>query len=260
MKTTLNGLRILNTRPVTAGLILHEAIQALGGVSIIFPALAIEPTPCDWIRQLPDLEHIQQMIFISTNAVNYFFKHLKKHHLLAIFKTKNIQITTIGRSTALALLEWGLKAHHYPSIADSEHLLKLDNFQRIQHQNILLIKGEQGRETITNTLRRRGANLLIFDVYRRVLPQINREYIDSLWQDDTVDIILLTSEQTLHNLFDLFGQSALPWLCSKPWLVISQRLADIALSFGINTIIISPYDDLMNTLKGLANDNSCRKT
>jgi len=242
---TLHGLRVLNTRPLEQGLTLSLAIETAGGVSIVLPALAIEPTTDNWFKNLPDLNHIHQIIFISTNAVNYFYSSLA---LKKINWPTSIQTMAIGRACANTLIKWNIRIDGVPSIADSEHLLNLDLLQDINNKTIVLVKGEGGRENIADTLLERGAHLIPLVVYRRTLPQSGRQKAFELWQDDAVDIILFTSQQAMQNIFTLFGKDARLWLCNKPCLVISERLAYAASMLGMQTIIVSQHDAILSRL------------
>ena len=250
----LQRLRIVNTRPLEQGQILSKAITEAGGISIDFPVLAIEPTGDDWLTELPNLNTVLHAIFISANAVEFFYTKLKQHGLRW---PTTIQTTAIGKASAAALAKWGISVDHVPSSADSEHLLQLDALQAVEGQSILLIKGEGGRPEIINTLLVRGATLVSLDVYRRVLPSTPQK-THSLWHDNAVDIILFTSQQAIHNLFVLLGKDAHPWICQTPCLVISERLAKEASRMGMQTIIISQYDTIVSTLEhynqGLVHD------
>lgn len=242
----LRGLRILNTRPLERGQALHQAICDVGGVSIDLPALAIEPTANNWLKNLPNLENINQAIFISTNAVTHFYSTIEQQRLAW---PTTIKTTAIGSTTAATLAKWQIPVDHVPSIADSEHLLQLNPLQQVKNQTILLVKGEGGRMDITKTLLARGANLISVSVYRSTLPNTEQKFIHSLWHDDQVDIILFTSQQAMQNIFTLFGEAAHAWLCNKPCLVISERLAKAAFILGMQTIIVSRYDTILNTLE-----------
>ena len=251
----LAGLRILNTRPLEQSLLLSQAICDAGGRSIDLPTLAIEPTANDWFNSLPNLASIKHSIFISTNAVNFFFKPLEQRNVAWPI---SIQNTVVGKATAATLAKWKVRIDNIPTIGDSEHLLQLDALQKVKNQTILLVKGEGGRMDITDTLLSRGANLSSLTVYRRVLPNISPQLPQSLWHDDAVDIILFTSQQAIHNIFTMFGKDAHSWICNKPCLVISERLKETAYQFGIRTIIVSSYDTILNTLEhynqGLTDD------
>lgn len=251
---SLNGLRILNTRPAhQAKKLTHEIIE-VGGLVVECPTIEIQDNTL-WLNSLPDLHTVDQAIFISPNAVHYFFKQLLTHH---IHWPSSINIIAIGESTANALNEYQLLCNDIPDVPNSEHLLKLKSLRHVENQKILLIKGKGGRLLIEETLAQREAVVLPLMVYQRELPTIAAEFIESIWQNNQVDIILLTSEQSIQNLFLLFGQDAIPWLQSKPYLVISDRLAQSASLLGIQKIVKSHPQRMINTLldysQGLTHD------
>lgn len=242
----MNGLRILNTRPLEQGLALHQSILDAGGISIQCPTLAIEPTPQEWLNALVPLSQVQYAIFISANAVLYFYTVLEQQQILW---PSTIQTLAIGNATAEALKKWRIRVDYQPLEANSEHFLKLKVLQKIKNQTLLLVKGEGGRVSIQNTLMEREANLISLNVYRRVLPYPPPTIVHSLWQERLVDIILFTSEQSIKNLFILFGEDAHAWLCNIPCVVISERLAKAAYQMGMQTVIVSRYDMVLNTLE-----------
>ncbi|MDI1352727.1 MAG: uroporphyrinogen-III synthase, partial [bacterium] len=160
----------------------------------------------------------------------------------------------VGQGTATTLGDYSINLITMPTFPDSEHVLTLDALQSIKNQTILLFKGEGGRTLIENTLKTRGAKVIILPVYKRIMSDVPEQIINSLWREDAVDIILLTSEQSMHHLFQMIGADAHNWLREKPCLVISERLALIASLLGMKKIITSHPDKMMSTLfdyKGL---------
>ncbi len=241
----IKGLHVLNTRPLAQAKALSQAIEAAGGVSLECPALAIEPKEKGWLDALPNLDSVATAIFISTNAVNFCFQALKQAQKIW---PSTIQNLAIGEATADALKSFGIKTDLIPAKADSENLLKLRVLQDVNKKTILLFKGEEGRPLIAETLNARGANLQCFEVYSRLLPPIEPQRLYSLWHNESVDIILFTSQQAMRNLFILFGEEAHDWLCRTPCLVISERLAKEALILGIQTVIVSHPKAILTTL------------
>lgn len=239
----LKGLRVLNTRPAgQAANALTKAVKLAGGIAIEFPALVIESSNLNWLNTLPDLATATKAIFTSTNAVDYCFASLIAANKLW---PPTIEVIAIGKATAEALKKQGIQVSLIPEQADSEHLLTLLAGQVLREKTILLFKGEGGRTLIAETLLEHGAKLLSFEVYRRVMPQVNQQVLQRLWQNTEVDIILLTSVDVMNNLFSLFGPEAHDWLCNKPCLVISERLAKEAALLGIKTIIVSSPNQLL---------------
>lgn len=245
MNRQLNGLRILNTRPIDQAHTLSEAIRAAQGVVIECPTLQIESTGEQWLGALPDLDSVQFAVFISPNSVHFSFKILQQKNITL---PESISIIAIGQASANALTHLGITVSTIPEHPDSEHVLAIPSLQRLSKQTVLLFKGEEGRTLIEQGLKQRGAEVINLCVYKRILPKVPKQLLESIWQNNLVDIILITSEQSLHNLFALFGEGARSWLQSKVCLVLSERLAKAAQSLGIKKIIISRPEKIMNSL------------
>lgn len=191
---------------------------------------------------------IDQIIFVSKNAVRYFFTELKNSKLDF---PDNILITCIGPGTANSLKQYNINPDFIPEINNSENLLELQNFKNVVKSKILLIKGEGGRTTIAQELIKRGANLTILDVYKRQLPNIDLDVINNIWQNNLIDIIIYTSKQAMINILELFPPPAKDWLLAKPCIVISQRLANHATNLGFKNVKHASYANILEAIKGL---------
>lgn len=245
MIQSLHGLRVLNTRPQEQAQKLSQSIIAAGGISIECPALDIKPTSNNWIKSLPDLKHVNHAIFVSRNAVHYCFTRLNQCN---INWSPSINVIAIGQGTAKALAAFKIQVNELPALPDSEHLLTLKTLQHLKNQIVLLFKGEGGRALIEEHLVKHQAKVFSIPVYKRGVPQVNEEFVRSIWHNDLVDIILFTSEQSIYNMFKMFGNEARNWLQDKPCLVLSERLAKTAALQGINKIIVSHPDRMIDTL------------
>lgn len=242
-KGQLWGLRLLNTRPLGQGDILCQQINQAGGTVIHCPTLEILPTNNGWVEKLPLLKTINIAIFISVNAVNHAFSQLIEHH---IKWPDTIHVIAIGKTTANALQQHGIEVHDIPAIPNSEHLLKLAYLKKQKH-SMLLFKGIGGLALIEQTLSKEHT-LHILEVYQRNIPQINQQFTEELWRENAVDIILITSEQSLNNLFALFHSNTHRWLKSKTFVVLSERLANAASELGIKKIRVSHPEYLFQNL------------
>lgn len=251
----LEGLTILNTRPVEQSRTLSDDIIRAGGEVVSCPALKILATASDWLKTLPELHTVKHAIFSSPNAVHFGLKALEHH---AVTWPRSIRITAIGHGTARALRLHRITVHNIPMTADSEGLLASDILQEVSGDIILLFKGETGRTLIAETLHQRGAHLIELCVYRTERPDLNAEQFNQLWQNNPVDIILFTSQQSLNNLFTLADQQTVVWLKRTPCLVISRRLADAAALMGIQKIVTADPETIIPALsqfkKGLSDD------
>lgn len=228
------GLHILNTRPLGQNAALNQVIRDAGGIPVECPALAIEPIDDEWWTSLGNLSSIDWAIFISSNAVQCCFDRLKRW-------PESIKIAAVGQATANALRQRGVRVDEVPLQESSEGLLALDALRHVHNKIILLVKGENGRTLLADMLIQRGAVVRPLEVYRRVLPVIDQNYIESLWCEDKIDAIVFTSEESMHHLFQLFSEKAYDWLRSKPCYVSSERLAKAAANLGIITVVVDNH-------------------
>ncbi len=164
-----------------------------------FPTLNI--VGCDNSGQiksaLANLEKYHWVIFISANAVNFALKANSGK----IARTKSPDpllhsggFAAVGQSTATAMKMADLPVDLVPEQnCNSEALLEMPELQQVQGQNILIVRGEGGREQLATTLRDRGAEVNYLEVYKRTVPQINSSSIVNLLAQKKIDVITVTS-------------------------------------------------------------------
>lgn len=247
----LTGCRILNTRPKGQAASLTAALETQNATVIELPLLEITPTS-RWRTRLPDLTQFKYAIFTSPNAVTYFFEHMPPHTC-----PSTLSLLTIGQGTAHALSKYGLTSKLSPEEANSESMLNLPALHHIEHTKILLIKGVGGRQLLEKTLRARGAELEVCAVYRRRCPATTSQTLQNLWQMDAIDMIIITSATMLRYLFQCAEEETIRnWLRNKPFFVISERIARAFKHEKIKTMIVTSYDNLLNTLKDFSHEQS----
>lgn len=167
----LTGLAVAVTRPLRQNDALVKQLQASGADVTAIPLLAIEPladtaqrqTIDQQLRELPDC---QFSIFISQNAAEQALQALAERQL---DWPTHIRAYAIGSATTAFLAAHGIPATS-PSQMNSEGLLALPTLQDTRGQRCLIFRGLGGRETLADTLRRRGATVDYCELYRRTLP------------------------------------------------------------------------------------------
>jgi len=115
----------------------------------------------------------------------------------------------------------------------SEQLLSLAELNHVKQQRWLIIRGVGGRELIASTLRARGADVIQWDVYKRLgRPQLDASTLH-LWQQQ-IGVIVATSAEQLSNFLAALRQLTMAnvgqdqvqqWLSGCKWVVSSTRLA-----------------------------------
>ena len=222
---------MLVTRPTHQANALCEAIENLGGSAIRFPVLQIDDVDDTSLlnQQIDSLDSYDIAIFISPNAVK------KAVNLIQARKKwpNNVKIAAVGKTSAKALDSLGLIADIFPSRRfNSEALLSLEEMQDVSGKNIIIFRGEGGRELLAETLKSRGARVEYAECYKRSKPKADVSALLKHWARGEINIIITTSNEGLHNLYDMVGQLGRQWLIKTPMIVISGRGADLALQLG----------------------------
>lgn len=243
--SSLVGLNVLVTRPTHQAEFFCHSIEQLGGIAIHFPTIAIfpkeNPSPPNPLNSLNSFDYA---IFISANAVEQTFKRLDKNE----FPT-SLQCVAVGKKTAQAL------NHHELSIAitpktnyTSEALLAHPRMHSMQNKNVLIVRGEGGRELLAETLRKRGAIVKYAEVYRRCLPEYTDDQIRVLMKDNTISVITITSAESLNNLITLFARIDRNYLRDIPLILGGNRILEAAHQLGFKQALVvanNPSDNAM---------------
>lgn len=240
----LAGVGVLVTRPAHQAEALCRLIEAAGGRPIQFPALEIldvdDTGPL--LALIDRLDAFDIAIFISPNAVNKALNLIRGRRPLP----PTLRLAAVGKGSAKALTANGLKPDIYPaSRFDSEALLELPAMQDVSGKKIAIFRGDGGRELIAETLRNRGAEVEYAECYRRAAPKGDIGSLLKRWARGEVNIVTVTSTETLRNLFDMVGQLGRQWLQKAPVVVVSVRAAELARELGckVEPIVASQASD-----------------
>ena len=228
----LHGYTVVVTRPEHQAGNLSRLIEAAGGQVILFPVLAIA-APQDPQAVLAVLQRLAQFdlaVFISPNAVDYGLRYAAQVGGLP----SQLQIAAVGAGTARALKAAG----HPPTLVpehdfNSEALLALDALQQAAGKKVVIFRGEGGREHLADTLRSRGAQVEYVQVYRREKPPVDRAVLLDAWARNGINAIVVTSNESLQNLFDLVGSEGLAYLRDTQLVVVSERAGELAHRLGV---------------------------
>ncbi|OBS09587.1 uroporphyrinogen-III synthase [Acidihalobacter prosperus] len=227
----LSHLGVVITRPAHQAETLCARIEDAGGRAIRFPVLEILD-PIDrapLIRQIDQLETFDLAIFISPNAV---------HKVMNLVKARrswpaNVRIAAIGAKSARALEQSGLTVDIRPGRRfDSEALLEAPELQDMAGRRVIIFRGDGGREMLGDTLRARGAEVVYANAYRREKPSGDNGALLYHWSRGEVGVVMVTSAEGLHNLFDMVGKLGQMWLRKTPLILGSARLAETARELG----------------------------
>jgi uroporphyrinogen-III synthase len=224
-------LRVLVTRPAGQAAGLCRLAEAAGYEAVQLAAIEIrEPVDLEALQALAGKLHTYDLaVFISVNAVTHGLDYL----LTRRDWPTHVKIATVGASSAAALREYGLAPDLVPVHRfNSEALLALDELQDMHGKRVVILRGNGGREHLHDILRARGAAVEYVEVYRRACPEIDPQLMRALLQPGALDVVTVTSNETLQNLFTMAGEAGQPLLRALPLVVASERQAVLAQELG----------------------------
>lgn len=218
------------TRPARQAAHLCELISAAGGIPITLPVLAVED-PEDLVPALAIVQRLREFdiaVFVSANAVTKGLALVHHHGGLPA----RLQLAAVGQRTAEALLgQCGRIDIQAPPPYNSEALLSMAELHAVADKRIVIFRGVGGRELLAETLRQRGAHVDYAEVYRRVRPDVRLAAV--LPPPANIDLIIITSQDGLHNLVEMAEKDQRrEWLLNTQLVAISPRVAQLADELG----------------------------
>lgn len=251
MSTRLSGLGIVVTRPRRAAEPLAARLAAEGARTWIFPALEIEDVAPDPALEalLRDIGRFDLAVFVSANAVE---KGIPAVRRVAEWPA-NLRVAAVGEATAEALRNSGMARVISPSQRhDSEALLAMPQLQAVKGQNIIVFRGEGGREKLREGLEERGASVVYAQCYRRVRPKTDPAPLLSALARGEVHAVSALSGETLGNFVAMIGAGSAQ-LANAVLVVPHEAVASHPDARRFARVLVAPpaADGLIDTLAQL---------
>lgn len=248
----LDGLGVVVTRPRPAADALAAALAEEGARTFVFPSLAIEPAPLSQrsAEALARLPECTLAIFISANAVE---------HGLAVARRagpwpERARVAAVGEATAAALRNSGFDAVISPrERQDSGALLALPELRVVKGENVIVFRGEGGRESLREGLESRGAHVAYVECYRRARPDADPAPLLDAWRRGDVHAVNALSAETLENFVAMLGEEGEGLIEDCTLVVPHPAIASHpdARRFASVLVAAPGTDGLMNALASL---------
>lgn len=203
----LDGLGVVVTRPLSAGQALAARLAREGATAWLYPALAIEDIEpgVELSGVLASLARFDVAIFVSANAVH---KGLAAARRFGSWP-RGLAVAAVGEATAQALRNSGIEGVISPADRhDSDALLALGQLRDVRGRNIIVFRGEGGRERLKEVLEGRGARVTYAECYRRVRPDVDPSPVVAALARGEVHAVSALSGETLENFVAMIGDEA----------------------------------------------------
>ena len=220
---------VVLTRPQADSERLSQTLQSEGLQTRVMPIMTIEAIP-DAERALsPSLSDDAVCIFVSANAVRFGLPQL----IPDLARCPDLTVIAVGNKTRDTLVAEGIQAQ-VPSRADSEGLLAMPALSAPDARDVVIVKGEGGRELLASELIRRGARVTEWVCYRRCWPDVD---VSELAKVGDGLIFQASSGEALLRLAALVAGEGRVDLFQSSIIVPSDRVARLAIDMGWEQVI-----------------------
>ncbi len=230
---------VLVTRPEGRGETLSRCLREAGCTVLEQPLINIQPLPLskpEDRQRVQDLDLYQHLIFVSLNAVDCGMAWIEQYwpQLPA-----GLNWYAVGQSSAARLSDYGLRVRQPEQRMDSEGLLALPQFQQVNGERVLIVRGAGGRPLMGETLVERGARVDYLECYERACPDLAAGDLAARMDVAAVDSILLGSGEALDNLVRLLSMDERNNVMDMLLVLPSERVAQRARSLGFRHLQVA---------------------
>lgn len=186
----LFGRTVVVTRAESQAPALTRLLEADGARVLESPAIRIEPLPLGktgrtFLRRLHDYDGV---LFTSVNSVRIFLDHRGQAPW-----PRRTAVYAIGLKTARALVDAGLPVHGVAREFVSESLR--ETLGEVLGKRYLLPRAEAGRDLLPDSLKKSGARVDVWPLYRTRPERLSAEMREAL-RAGAVDCVTFTSSST----------------------------------------------------------------
>lgn len=235
-------MRVIVTRPAAQGRAFVQRLQALGVDAVGLPLIGIEP-PSDpgAVRQAwTTLDERALVMFVSANAVERFFAAQPA----GVHWPAAVRAGATGPGTTAALHAAGVPAAAIDAPAvppfETEALWQQLRLRDWAGRQVLVVRGEQGRDWLAAQMRAAGATVRFVAAYARRLPQLDaagRALLAQVCAESRGCAWLFSSAEAAVNLGVL--APAADWSAATA-LATHPRIAAAAHRLGFGRVLDAP--------------------
>ena len=242
---------LLVTRPCEQAQGILSACKNSAGANIkSFPLLEILPKKCSAcdLSYVENLDQYYAVIFVSGNAVRMGLQLMDERWPQW---PQGVHYFCMGQQSQTAAQLFGLETHIPRDGFDSEAVLRMhllsekslsgkclseDEPATVGDKKILIVRGQQGRTLLGDTLQARGAQVHYLQCYERAAPHYSKKEIDEALGNKNIAAIQVNSAEVLHALCGIEKQAGLN-IKQITILAISDRVANLAKAAGFTQVV-----------------------
>ncbi len=166
-RSPLAGQTVLITRAAHQSSAFAQKISERGATAVFQPAIEIVG-PEDWTMAdslIKNLSEYARLVFVSTNAVTFFFDRVIHLGQMEALKAVAPEIVAIGAGTEAAIESYGLTVSRVPENSNSQSLAKL-LIENPVPSNTAIFRADRGSDVLSDRLAQEGIDFEELVIYR----------------------------------------------------------------------------------------------
>ncbi len=240
----LSGFSVLVTRPAESSKNLVRLIRAEGGIALEFPVIKIDLLTGKPALQaaVSDLGGVDLAVFVSIHAVRAFAAQLARDSLAV---PPDLKIAAIGPATAAELASHGYRVDYVPkSKSNSESLMETLVQKDYRGQNVVIFRGQSGREFLSDYLRSVDVMVAEVESYRRTTNPEPVGPVLEQWLPRPRRLLSFTSVDIMRRFVDKTPTKLRRRVYQSDLAVLSERIAESCRDSGFSgTIRVADSSD-----------------
>jgi len=242
--------RVVITRPLAQAAPLAQRVTALGRETVLFPLLEIHPLPdtTPLRAALDDVHNYALAAFVSPNAIDATFA------LLTAWP-REVPLAIMGEGSRAALARHGVTPDNATIFSprdtgrtDSQTLLAALDLPALRGKQVLILRGETGRELLADALRAAGVGVTQVAAYRRCAPVLDpARRVELAALLDHADDWIVTSSEALQVLMQMTaevgGAAGVAKMQQQRLIVPHVRIQETAAALGFARVTLTASGD-----------------
>ena len=239
----LAGKTVVLTRTRAQSQEMAALLDEEGAQVLVWPCVAIEPPEsfAALDEAARDLARFEWIVFSSANGVEGFLARLAASgkDLRALGKSR---IAAVGPTTAKALAQARLVADAVPEEFNAEALAALFDPRGVAGRRILVVRAQEGRETLPEELRRMGAEVTLAPAYRTVRPDVDVGPWRACLGEGQVSAIAFASPSAVRHFASFFAPGEAARLLSRVCIAAIGKVTARAAVEALSRVDLTPED------------------
>lgn len=193
---TLSGRRVVITRARDQAGTFREMLEDRGAVVLELPLIGIQLLYCP----TPDPDDVSLLVFTSANGPRAFAASLSTGQRFPLEFWQRVPVAVIGPGTGRAAMEQGFRVEITADESVAEAFLETlrDRVARYPRRRVVVVQGEQARDTLCKGLREMGAIVTRLVPYRTCCRSTITETESAMLEAFQPEVVAFTSASTVR--------------------------------------------------------------